>query len=189
MSETYEIKWAKTNPKAVIPSKNNGDAGYDLYACLDRDYNIAPLTQRQIPTGIAYEITEGWHLIAKERGSTANINLHTQAGLNDNSFKGEVIAFLYNANRDKTIILSLNPENTKNRLLKNNEKYLQEKFGDTYTGFNPDKFLERYIIYPVSKAIQQLVPVYSPDGETSVVNYNQLSKTSRGVGKLGSTGK
>jgi len=189
MLETYEIKWARTNPKAVIPSKNNGDAGYDLYACLDRDYNIAPLTSRQIPTGIAYEITEGWHLIAKEKGSTGNINLKTSSGVNDNIYRGEIISFLYNANRDKTIILSLNPDNTKNRLLKNNEKYLQEKFGDAYTGFNPDKFLERYIIYPVSKAIQQLVPVYSPDGETSVVNYNQLSKTSRGVGKLGSTGK
>jgi len=185
----YEIKWAKTNFKAIIPTKEKGDAGFDVYACIQHDYSIAPGTVRLIPTGIAYEISEGWHLIAKERGSTAKINLKTSAGCNDNSYRGEVFAFLYNGNKDKTIVLSLDVEKTKERLVKKYEKYLKEKFGNKYRGFNKEKFLERYIIYPVSKAIQQLIPVYSPDGAIKVVDYEELSQTSRGTGMMGSTNK
>lgn len=187
--ETYHITFAKTNPKAIIPTKEDGNAGWDVYACIDHDYTIAPLTTRLIPTGIAYEITEGWHPIAFERGSTAKISMKRSAGICDNIFRGEIQAFLYNGNADKTVILSLNEEATKQRLLKKYEKYLREKYGEEYRGFNEQKFLEKYIIYPTSKAIIQLVPIYSPNGTSSEKPYDQLSQTSRGVNMLGSSNK
>ena len=35
-----EIYFAKLKDKAIIPSKNDEDAGYDLFACFDEDYMI-----------------------------------------------------------------------------------------------------------------------------------------------------
>jgi dUTP pyrophosphatase len=162
----YHIKWAKTNDKAVIPKKNNDDAGWDVYACIDEDVKISPGEVVMIPTAIKYQITEGWHLIAKERGSAAKINLKTSAGVNDNSFRGSVNAFLYNGNLSRPIILSVNEEKTKQ-----NYKY--------------DKHV---IIYPIIKAIQQLVPVYSPNGTCEIVDESELSETNRGDGMTGSSG-
>ncbi len=185
--QNYHIKFAKVNPKAIIPTKKDDNAGWDIFSCIDYDWFINPSTTRLIPTGIAYEITPGWHLKAAERGSTGKIGLKTSAGINDNSYRGEVFAFLYNGSKDKTIVLSVDEERTKERLVRKNEKYLKEKFGEEYKGFNKEKFLERYIIFPTSKAIQQLVPIYSPNGTSEEVPYDQLSQTERGDGMLGST--
>jgi dUTP pyrophosphatase len=168
---TYHIKWAKVRPNAIIPSKRPGDAGFDVYACIDKDIKIPPNMTVLVPTGIAYEITPGWQLIAKERGSTAKIGLKTSAGVLDNSFRGEIFACLYNANKDRVIILSIDPEKTEQEIRK-------------FVGG-----ISHCIIYPISKAIQQLVPVFSPDGTWEEVDYENLSKTERGDGKLGSTGK
>ena len=49
-----KIKFAKIKDKAIIPSKRDEDAGYDIYACLDRPYMvIMPHETKMIPTGIA----------------------------------------------------------------------------------------------------------------------------------------
>lgn len=169
----YHIKWAKVRPNAIIPSKRPGDAGFDVYACIEEDVIIPPGHTVLVPTGIAYEITPGWHLIAKERGSTGRIGLKVSAGVTDNGFRGEIIAFLYNGNVDKTIILSVNDKETEKRFL--------PVWGSD--------FYRTHIIYPITKAIQQLVPVYSPDGTWEEVEYSELSQTERGTGMLGSTGK
>jgi dUTP pyrophosphatase len=34
------IYFAKTNSNALIPSKNDENAGYDIYACFENDYVI-----------------------------------------------------------------------------------------------------------------------------------------------------
>ena len=36
------VKFAKTNPNAIIPTKRDEDAGFDLYACFDADMMIIP---------------------------------------------------------------------------------------------------------------------------------------------------
>jgi dUTP pyrophosphatase len=169
-SMSYHIKWAKVRPNAIIPSKRPGDAGFDIYACIEEDVWIWPQETVMVPTGIAYEITEGWHLIAKERGSTGKIGLKTSAGVNDSMFRGEIYAFLYNAS-NKIIILSIDADKTMSELVEE--------------GCDPNTF----VVYPVTKAIQQLIPVYSPDGTWEEVEYSELSQTERGTGMLGSTGK
>lgn len=48
------VKFAKTKPNAIIPTKRLEDAGYDVYPCFDEDYIIIkPHTTVIIPTGIA----------------------------------------------------------------------------------------------------------------------------------------
>ena len=48
------VKFAKVRPTAIIPTKREEDAGYDIYANFDEDYiRINPHETKMIPTGIA----------------------------------------------------------------------------------------------------------------------------------------
>ena len=50
-----ELYFAKVKPNAIIPSKRDEDAAYDIYACFDDDYLVIPPHKTVlIPTGIAY---------------------------------------------------------------------------------------------------------------------------------------
>lgn len=51
----------KLNEKATIPSQAHaGDAGYDLYSCLEAPVTIEAGTTAKIPTGIAVAVPEGY---------------------------------------------------------------------------------------------------------------------------------
>lgn len=50
-------------------------------------------------------------------------------------------------------------------------------------------FIFMILVMLTSKAIIQLVPIYSPNGTSSEKPYDQLSQTSRGVNMLGSSNK
>ena len=65
-----DLYFAKVKPEAIIPSKRDEDAAYDLYACFDEDYMvIAPHTTKLVPTGIATAFSSDYVAIVKERGS------------------------------------------------------------------------------------------------------------------------
>ncbi len=188
---TYHVKFAKTDPRAIIPSKNSNDAGFDIYIISDEDdVCINPGETVMLSTGLAYEITSGWHLIAKERGSTGKIALKTSAGVNDNSYRGVVNAFLHNGNFDKTIVITRNQKASECAILemltKGSETEFDKSRQDEYI---QGGWLENFIFYPMSKAVQQLVPIYSPDGTSEEVPFDQLSQTERGNGMTGSSGK
>ena len=68
-----DLYFAKVKPEAIIPSKRDEDAAYDLYACFDEDYMvIAPHTTKLVPTGIATAFSPKWVAIIKERGSNGS---------------------------------------------------------------------------------------------------------------------
>lgn len=56
-----EINVKKFDEKAIIPTKaHKTDAGYDLYACLDNNVYFTANTVEMIPTGVGFEIPEGY---------------------------------------------------------------------------------------------------------------------------------
>ena len=66
-----KLYFAKLRPEAVIPSKRDEDAGYDIYACFDEDYLLlAPLETRRIPPGLMSAFSPEYNLQLQERGST-----------------------------------------------------------------------------------------------------------------------
>ena len=68
MSKLY---WAKVKEDAIIPTKRDEDAGYDLYPCFEEDYlEIKPLHTRLVPLGVATAFDASYVMILKERGST-----------------------------------------------------------------------------------------------------------------------
>ena len=45
-----KLFWAKVKEDAIIPTKREEDAGYDLYPCFEEDYlRIDPLTTKLVP--------------------------------------------------------------------------------------------------------------------------------------------
>jgi dUTP pyrophosphatase len=85
-----EILFAAIKPGAIIPTKRDGDAGYDVYALLDESYIvIAPHQTVIIPTGIVSAFPEGYVALLQERGSTGTKGIGQRAGVIDSSYRGE----------------------------------------------------------------------------------------------------
>ena len=156
------LYFAKVRPEAIIPTKNDENAGYDIYACLEDDVMIYPYTTRLVPTGIATALSKDYYLQVQERGSTGKIGMKYGAGVIDSGYRGEIFIALTNTN-DKSIILT-------------------DKAPEEYPN---------YIVYPKSKAVAQLVVHIVPKMDVKEISYDELLKfdSKRGTGALGSSYK
>ena len=68
-----DLVFAKVRPDAIIPTKDNENAGYDIYANFEEDYIIIPPHKTTlISTGIASAISDKYYLQVHERGSTGS---------------------------------------------------------------------------------------------------------------------
>jgi dUTP pyrophosphatase len=77
------------------------DAGFDLKAL--EDVSIFPFEQKDVRTGIAVEIPEGYVGIVRDRaGIVQKMNVHSVAGTFDSGYRGEVTIIMVNMN-DKTV--------------------------------------------------------------------------------------
>lgn len=161
-----DLIFAKVKPEAKIPTKEEGNAGYDIYACFDDDYiAIAPHETRLIPTGIAVATHPSKYIQIEERGSTGSKGIKKSAGVIDSSYRGEIFIAITNSNDCWLYIV----------------KGLKEKIGCTPC----DK------LYPYEKAIAQLVVHEVPQMNIKEIPYDELKAipSVRGDGKLGSSGK
>ena len=103
---SLDVKFKKSRINAIVPSKREGDAGYDLYAAIDSDFLDAHCgiikngTEEilvawrsheilKIPTGIKTEFDSNYVGILKERGSTGSKGLAVRSGVIDSSYRGE----------------------------------------------------------------------------------------------------
>ena len=85
------IKFAKVRENAIIPTKRDEDAGFDLYVCFDEDYiMINPLETKLIPTGIAVAIPTDYYFQIEERGSTGSRGIKKSAGVIDSGYRNEI---------------------------------------------------------------------------------------------------
>lgn len=166
MSKLY---WAKVKEDAIIPTKRDEDAGYDLYPCFEEDYlEIKPLHTRLVPLGVATAFDASYVMILKERGSTGTKGIAQRSGVIDSGYRGEYMAPVTNVN-DKPICI------IKEAAL---ESWSEQK-------------KEKYIIYPYEKALCQGVLLQMPQLESEELSYEELQKmeSKRMSGLLGSSGK
>lgn len=167
-----ELYWAKVRPNAIIPTKDDENAGYDIYACFEDDYvRIPPNSTREITTGIAVAVTDNYYLQVEERGSTGSKGMKKSAGVVDSGFRGEIKIYIANCN-DREIVISK---------IDTNELVKTEQFSD----------INKIIVYPYDKAIAQLVVHEVPKMDVKEVTYEELLTitSARGTGMLGSTDK
>lgn len=161
------IKFAKVKPNAIIPSKREEDAGFDIYACLDEDYIIInPHETKMIPTGIASAFSSDYVVILKERGSTGTKGIGQRCGVIDSGFRGEYFVPITNHNDIPLIIANTSKAEICDYIFPNT-------------------------IYPTTKAICQAIVVPVPRVTIEEVTYEDLKNiaSERGVGSLGSSKK
>lgn len=171
------VKFAKTKPNAIIPTKRLEDAGYDVYPCFDEDYIIIkPHTTVIIPTGIASACDTDYCFILHERSSTGTKGMAQRCGIIDSGYRGEWGVPIINTN-DVPIVIC------------------KKEFVATFSDFASVLLLPygkaNYILYPYEKAICQALVLPVPEVEIEEYTYEELKTipSERGTGRLGSSGK
>jgi dUTP pyrophosphatase len=99
---TPKILFAKVKDSAIIPSKEEENAGFDIYACWDgvekKDKIIKPHHTKLIPTGIACALPTNYYFQVEERGSTGSKGIKKSAGVVDSGYRGEIFIAISNVN-------------------------------------------------------------------------------------------
>lgn len=164
-----KLYWAKVKENAIIPTKREEDAGYDLYPCFEEEYlEILPLHTKLVPLGVASAFDSDYVMLLKERGSTGTKGMAQRAGVIDSGYRGEYMAPVTNVN-DKPLCI------VKKEVLETWDENQKEK----------------YILYPYEKAVCQGVLLKMPQLESETLSYDELKKIAslRNDGRLGSSGK
>lgn len=98
------INIKKLNNKAVIPTQAHpGDAGNDLYACLDEPVIINAGETVKIPTGLSIAIPDGYFGAIFARSGLATkqgLRPANCVGVCDAQYRGEYIVALHNDNNN-----------------------------------------------------------------------------------------
>jgi len=85
---------------AVIPEyKTSGAAGADLCALLDSPLTIRPGKIAKVPTGLFFEIPEGYEVQVRPRSGLAakyGLTVLNTPGTIDSDYRGEIIVILIN---------------------------------------------------------------------------------------------
>ena len=93
------IYFAKVKQNAIIPTKRDEDAGYDLYLCLESSIMVLhPHETKIFPIGIASAFSNDYYFQLQERSSTGKLGLSLRAGVVDSGYRGEWIITLSNLN-------------------------------------------------------------------------------------------
>lgn len=162
------VKFAKVRPTAIIPTKRDEDAGFDIYANFEDDFIIInPHTTTLIPTGIASACDTDYCFILKERGSTGTKGIAQRCGVIDSGYRNEWFVPITNTTNKKIAIV------------KKDADYIFMRNTSGYT------------IYPYEKAIAQALIIPVPKVNIEELTFDELKEiaSDRGMGSLGSSGK
>lgn len=163
---TNDLVFAKVKPNAIIPSKEDENAGYDIYACFndgEDEMVIKPQETKLVPTGIASAMCDKYYLQVEERGSTGSKGIKKSAGVIDSGYRGEIFIAITNSTY-RTLVITKNVDTT---------------------------YPSSYIVYPYNKAIAQLVVHRVERMNVVEMEYKDLLQipSNRKCGKLGESGK
>lgn len=96
MPTTLKLKVKRLNPSARLPTKaNDADAGWDLYADIDKPIIIPTNGLVTVPTGIACAIPKGFCGQLWDRSSYGVNGTTKLAGVIDATYRGEIKVVLY----------------------------------------------------------------------------------------------
>ena len=124
-----KIYFSKLKNKAIIPSKKDEDAGYDIYACFDEDFiSIAPSQTKLIPTAIAWACSPNFYFKIEERSSMGIKGIKKSAGVIDSGYRGEIKIAITNASDRDLYISNIDEEELrKNGVISENALVINTK--------------------------------------------------------------
>jgi len=100
------IKFKKLSENAKVPSKESGNAGYDLYAA--ESVTIQPGHRALIKTDIAMEIPTGYYgRVADRSGMAFKSGGTVIAGVIDSIYRGNVGIVLHNTDLTNSIFINV----------------------------------------------------------------------------------
>ncbi|MGN1326899.1 MAG: hypothetical protein ACI4VQ_02280 [Clostridia bacterium] len=177
-----EIIFAKVKENAIIPSKEDENAGFDIYACWDgvekKDKIIKPHTTKLIPTGIACALPINYYFQVEERGSTGSKGIKKSAGVVDSGYRGEIFVAISNVN-DKYLIFgdkdtylqdaldelkkwqSVDINNLTEQDKLDMEKFLRDQYQDSYDNLTGEE--KEMVIRSIYQEIK------SPDNDETLI--------------------
>jgi len=156
------IKFKKLHPDAKLPTKGDGDIGWDLYYC-GEDTAFEINESILLETGISWEPPEGYHGLIWDRSGLAVKNLHRLAGVIDQSYRGEIKVCLKHLGDQHTII--------ENDLINDRGQYLSG-----------------YPVY-INKGDRIAQLIIQKEIPTKMEWAEEVEQTKRGAGGFGSTGR
>lgn len=98
----------KLNDKAIVPTRGHeGDAGFDLYACLDEPITIKAGETVKVSTGLAIAIPESYFGAVFARSGLATkqgLRPANCVGVCDAPYRGEYIVALHNDSDEDRVV-------------------------------------------------------------------------------------
>lgn len=101
------VKRLEGNNLPLPEYKTKGSAGFDLSACIDAEEILAPGEIKLLPTGLVFEIPEGYELQVRPRSGLAaknGISIVNTPGTIDSDYRGEVKIILVNHSKTTFVI-------------------------------------------------------------------------------------
>lgn len=99
-----KIEIKKLSENAAIPSKDEGNAGYDLYAI--EDIIIPPQSRSLVKTGITMSIPNGYYgHISDRSGMAYKKGAHCLGKIIDSSYRGEIGIIILNTDKEKDLVI------------------------------------------------------------------------------------
>jgi len=99
-----EVKVKKLNPKAILPEyQTEHSAAMDAHACLDEPMTLQPLQRAMVPTGIAFELPEGYEMQVRARSGLSikhGIAMVNGVGTIDADYRGELNILVINLGQE-----------------------------------------------------------------------------------------
>lgn len=96
----FDVRIKKLRENAKVPSYGSEfAAGADIYAALDEAVTISPNETKLIPTGLAFEIPQGYAGFVYARSGLASkkgLAPANKVGVIDSDYRGEVMVALHN---------------------------------------------------------------------------------------------
>ncbi|MBQ5400119.1 MAG: dUTP diphosphatase [Treponema sp.] len=109
MSNSVEIKCVAKNGAVLPVYKTSGAAGADVCALVDSPVTIEPGCTKMIPTGLFFEIPEGYEIQVRPRSGLAFKNAVTvinTPGTIDSDYRGELNVLLINHGKENFTVNS-----------------------------------------------------------------------------------
>lgn len=106
---TVTLKLRRTGPHSVpLPAyQTPGSAGLDLCAALAEPVRLAPGERRLIPTGLIFELPEGYEAQVRPRSGLAlkhGLTIVNSPGTIDSDYRGEVGVVLINHGQEPYVV-------------------------------------------------------------------------------------
>ena len=177
----------RIDSRAVLPSKNREDVGYDIYAIIDEEIVVLPPnTGKLFRTGLVVAFPEDYGMFVCNRSGVGSKGLVYGAHVIDSGYRGEVFINLHNISKKIVIIADMGGANLVEEMKKEVIKKITDGSLLIDICLNTDMVLDNNCI---DKSVWRVIVKVEHLDVVEVDNEDDLPKSVRGKGALGDSGK